>query len=273
MRRTFSPKRNALFSSADLSWGAWALVLAVLLLVARLIAPDFFWRTMAPVLGSADALSARSHAFFSRFADASRLALENESLRSDNDTLRRTNEALEKNNDALSALGAQERDIIASVVARPPESPYDALVLAVGTEDGVALGMIAFAAPTVPIGTVSSVTEHFSRVTLFSAPGVSTAAWVGDENFPVTLLGQGSGAMRATLPRSAPVSVGDIVYAPGPSALPLGRVARIDEEASSPSLTLHLSSLANLFSTPWVALRDLGSTFAREPLVNQATQP
>lgn len=280
MRRTLSPRRNALLSSADLSWGAWALAAALFLFFVRILAPDLFFRAAEPLFKSADALSERSKAFFSSFGDAGRLALENEALLLENAALRLENEAAEKNIRARAALGAQGNGIVASVVARPPESPYDALLLSRGAEDGVSVGMRVFALSSggareeekrggVPVGTISSVTDRFSRALLFSAPGVSTYGWIGTENIPVTLLGQGGGAMRATLPRSVPVSVGDVVYAPGPEALPLGRVARIDEDASSPSLTLHVASLANLFSATWVMLRDLGGAPAPEPVTSQ----
>ena len=61
----------------------------------------------------------------------------------------------------------EESGILAGVVARPPVSPYDTLVLAAGRVDGVEVGMEAFGAVGVPVGVVSSVLEDFSRVTLF----------------------------------------------------------------------------------------------------------
>ena len=66
-------------------------------------------------------------------------------------------------------LGACTRysGIIAGIVARPPASPYDTLVLSAGSEEGVTLGMEAFGAGGVPLGVVSSVLANFSRVTLF----------------------------------------------------------------------------------------------------------
>lgn len=271
MKKTFLARRNALFSSTDLSWGAYALIGASFLLLVRLIAPDFFWRTFTPVFRIADSFAAGSHTLFSSFGDTTALALENEKLYAENTALRLENRALFENLETVSSFKRLIRGIPASVVARPPENPYDMLILGSGARDGISAGMSVFALPSgeardevstsgVPIGIISSVTEDFSRATLFSSPGVSTSGWIGAMNLPLSLMGLGAGAMRATLPRATPVAISDVVYAPGPGALPIGRVARIDQDPSSPSLILHITSAVNLFSLTWVLVRDTGTT-------------
>jgi hypothetical protein len=120
--------------------------------------------------------------------------------------------------------------------------------------------MEAFGEDGVPLGTVSSVLSSFSRVTLFSAPGTATDGWIGSAHLPITIFGAGAGAMNATMPRSANVAVGDIISIPGPGALAIGKVSRIDGDASSPSVTLRIVPNANLFSTVWVLLRDTGTS-------------
>jgi len=258
MKKTFLTRRNALISSARIPWGTLALFCAVIALLVRLLAPNFFWRAFAPAYRAADFLAERSHSFISSFENTAALSAKNAQLTGENAALANENQALIQKISALAMLKSPTTDIIAGVVARPPESPYDTLVLAAGKNTGVALGMEAFGAGGVPLGTVSSVLADFSRVTLFSAPGVTTGGWVGNENMPLVLEGAGAGALRATAPRAANIAVGDKVFAPGPGALPIGKVARVDSSPSSPSVTLHIAPILNIFSISWVALRDTG---------------
>ncbi len=231
---------------------------AVFLLIVRLLVPNFFWNAFAPVFHISDTLAVGSRAFFNVFGDKAKLALQNEKLMSENAALASENQALIKKTEGLSGLALDAKGITAGVVARPPESPYDTLVLSAGSIDGIALGMKAFGKGGMPIGVVSSVSNNFSRITLFSAPGMTVNGWVGRANLPMTMKGAGAGAMNASVPRSAEISLGDIVYAPGPGMLPIGRVVRVDSEVSSPSVTLRIMPALNLFSVAWVVVRDTG---------------
>ena len=157
MKRTFLAKRNAFLSSTNISWGGYVLIIAVFLLIVRIAAPNFFWRVFEPVFQSADALAAGSHTFFSGFGDVSKLALENETLVSENNALKSENQALlEKTAELGALLGASPHEktasgVLAGVVARPPESPYDTLVLSEGLQAGIARGQEVFGAGNVPL--------------------------------------------------------------------------------------------------------------------------
>ncbi len=261
MKKTFLAKRNALLSSASVSWGAAALTFSVLALLLRLLAPNLFLHTFAPAFSVADAIAAQSHRFFSSFSDAAALAAQNERLVSENAALIAENAALEQKAASVGALADSQRSsgILAGVISRPPESPYDTLVLAAGERAGVMLGQEAFGEGGVPLGVVSSVTADFSRVTLFSAPNVVTHGWVGNAHIPLSLFGAGAGAMSASLARAAGVAVGDTVFAPGPGMLPVGRVVRIDSDPSTTTVTLRIMPALNPFSLSWVQLRDVGA--------------
>lgn len=272
MKRTFLARRNALLSSASLSWGGGALLFAVVAVLMRLLAPDLFWQATSPAFGFADAVASKSRFFFAGFGDAATLAARNEVLEKENAALRYENQALLEKNRSTHALGSPT-GIWAGVVARPPESPYDAIVLSAGKEAGVALGQEAFGEGGVPLGAVTAVTDNFSRVTLFSAPGVITHGWVGSANTPLSLAGAGAGTVRATLSRSAKVTVGDTVFLPGPGMLPAGTVVRIDSDSASPALTLHIQMKANPFSLTWVELRDVGRAFRAAFSLGTSTAP
>lgn len=258
MKKTSLARRNALLSSTNFSWGAFALIFAIFILLLRLLAPNLFWTVFAPVFRASDSLAMESRAFLSIFSDKAELALENEKLTEENAELALRNQSLIKKLESLSELAVSAGGITAGVVARPPSSPYDTLVLAKGSDDGVALGMEAFGENDTPLGIVSSVLDNFSRVTLFSSPIMTVGGWIGKDGLPITIKGVGAGAMNASVSRSAGIIVGDIVYAPGPGMLAVGSVVRVDSDPTSPSVTLRIMPALNIFSVSWVEVRDTG---------------
>ena len=257
-------RRSGLAQSVWLSLAA--LAFALVFVLVRLMAPNLFLHALAPALSLGDSLSAGVGGVLAGFADTRALALKNASLESDNTALSLENRALtEKVRDLTALLGSGSSEprggILASVLARPPVAAYDTLILSAGTSVGVREGMGVFGAGGLPLGVVSSVTADFSRVTLFSAPGVSVAAWVGSARIPVTLTGAGAGAYNASAPRSASIAVGDTVFLPGPGAIPVGTITRVGGEASDQLATLFIHPAANPFSIIWVSLRDIGGAF------------
>ena len=269
MKKTFLAKRNALLSSASARWGVLALSCVLALFFVRLLAPNFFLQIFAPLYRAADVLAAQSESFISGFKNTSELAVRNAQLMAENTALMNENKALLQKEKDTVALG--DSGILAGVVAHPPLSPYDTFILAAGSNDGVALGMEAFGDGGVPLGVVSLVLADFSRVTLFSAPGITTSGWVGNKNTFVTLTGAGAGALQAVVPRAANIAVGDAVFVPGPGALPIGKVARIDGKPSAPSVTLRIAPALNIFGVTWVVLRDVGSALAGASLCATST--
>lgn len=259
MKKTFLVKRNSLLSSADVSWGVCALACALVIFLMRLLAPNFFWYAFAPVFRGADALSAESHSFLNSFGNTAALASRNEQLANKNAALASENRTLSQKIADISALSksqATPTGVLAGVVARPPESSYDTLVLAAGSEAGISLGQEVFGAGGVPIGVISSVLTDFSRVTLFSASGTNTSGWVGRAGLPLTIFGAGAGAMNASIARSANIVAGDTVFVPGPGQLPIGSIVRVESDPSSPSVTLRIQSAVNPFSISWVVVRE-----------------
>lgn len=278
MKRTFLAKRNLLLSSAGISWGFFALSGVMFVLLVRLFAPNIFWFILAPVFHGADTLAAQTHIVFSSFSDAAALTLQNEQLMNENAVLSNENQALIAKTNTLSALfsspaiGSNKTSgILAGVVAHPPESPYDTLVLAAGTNAGIILGMEAFGMGGVPLGVISSVFDDFSYVTLFSAPNMVTHGWVGHANVPLAIVGSGAGVMSASLSRSANIMVGDMVFAPGPGALPIGSITRIDNDPTAPEVLLRVTPMVNLFSITWVVVRDTGIRLPNAFLIATST--
>jgi cell shape-determining protein MreC len=194
--------------------------------------------------------------FFDSFSDAAEQAAHIDALQAEVRALANENAALVAR---LADIGAPADDeaesIRAGVIARPPLAPYDMLIIGAGAMDGVELGALVTAEGGVPVGSVSSVAAHTAQVSLFSSPGRSTEGWAGETRIPLTLFGKGSGAFAAEVPRDAGIIIGDQVFVPGPGALPVGRVKEVETGPSSPSATIRIEPLANVFSITFVAVR------------------
>lgn len=260
MKKTFSARHNAFLLPRSVSRGIFVLIFVFLFLLLRLLAPNTFWKILTPFFSVSDSLAKQSHVFFAHFANASKLVVLNEKLQEENATLAIENKILTQKVTNLSLLFSSSvtksiPGIQVSVIARPPESPYDTLLLAGGRNNGIALGNEVFAKSGMPIGSITSVLDEFSQATLFSASGVLTYGWVGRTAIPITIIGTGGGTLSATLARTAPVVVGDTVFVPGPGMLPVGSVVRIDSDPLSPGITLRIMPAHNLFSTSEVVVR------------------
>lgn len=245
-------------SPSGVSIGAGLLLFVVLIILFRVFFPGALMTVTAPLLRAGASLTASVTSFRASFAERTVLVIERDQLRVQNTALINENSALTAKVDDLTRLLGHEPPeplgIIASVLARPPVAGYDMLIVAAGASDGASSGMRVIALGGIPVGTVESVTQNYSRITLFSAPGKELASWIGDARLAVTLTGSGGGAFTGAAPKAAGIVEGDIVYTAGPGALPIGRVIRVDTNLSSPSATLLIAPTVNPFSIVWVKL-------------------
>ena len=261
MKRTYLAKRNAFFSRENITPGSLAMAFALIALFTRVVLPDAFFAIITPATRVSSNISNYAHFVLSSFDNAALLEKQNENLTNRNISLTNENQALAQKLSDISPLldgSTSKEGIIAGVITRPPESAYDTLLVNVGEASGSSVGMEAFGARGVPIGLVTATSAKSSRVTLFSAPNISINAWVGKNKLPILLRGAGGGAFNAVVPRTAMVTAGDLVYIPGPGALPIGSVARVDSDSSSPSSNLRIQGGTNIFSITWIELRDAG---------------
>ncbi len=234
------------------------LFIIVVLVVVRVAFPNVFVALFAPLWKTGDVAAASVGGVGTFFSDKHKLVHER-------DTLQREQAALVAENDALQAriadltalLGTRtESDggVLAGVLARPPVSPYDVLVVDRGELDGVLPGSLVYGAGGVPLGTVAATTARASRVLLYSSPGKETAAWVGDTRIPLAIVGEGSGAFYSKVSRDAGVLVGMPVYVAGPGALPIGEVLAVEANPAATEVRVRIRPATNPFSITWVTI-------------------
>ena len=234
------------------------IVFIVLFLLLRFVFPGSLITLATPLWKGGTALSAGAGNSLSFFGSKGALIAERNQLEADNAALYAKNAALESKVADLTRLLGDRTEassgILAGVLARPPVSPYDVLILDQGSDEGVQTGALVRGHGGMPIGVVESVSKGSSRALLYSAPRHETESWVGEGRLPMTLIGEGSGGMSAMVAREAGVLVGDFVYTAGPGAVPIGTVTAVENDPSSPRSRVDIRPLVKPFSLTWVTI-------------------
>lgn len=241
--------------------GPVALTLFILVLifaVLRFLLPGTLITVAKPFWFAGTSLTAGVGNVGSFFTDKTDLANHRDQLLAENAVYFAKNAALDARVKDLERLLGDRTEpvggILAGVLSRPPVSAYDVLIVDAGSDAGVSVGSRADGPGGMPLGAVESVTKTSARILLYSTPAKETESWIGDARIPVTLVGEGSGAMSAVVAREAGIVVGDLVYASGPGALPVGSVTAVGNDPSSPRSRVDIRPLLNPFSVTWVTI-------------------
>lgn len=171
---------------------------------------------------STTALIEKNRALSARIAELEVRVLDRNMLAEERDELR-------------SLLGREPgaEGVLAAVLASPGSSPYDTLVLDVGTEERVSDGDRVFMGDNVVIGTISQAYEHASRAALFSTPGNVVDAVIPGFDIFTTATGRGGGTFEMVIPRDIAMNMGDPILLAGTSRI-LGVVYGIEQKESDP---------------------------------------
>ncbi len=138
-----------------------------------------------------------------------------------------------ENEEFRRMLGAvPDERILARVVGRPADLPYDVLMLDRGQVDGVVEGAPVFVGSDQVIGYVARVYEHTTLVTLVTTAGFESIAYIIGPNIYTYAEGIGGGMMRVRVPQGIPLRSGDTVILP---AIDSGVYGAISEVVSSPT--------------------------------------
>ncbi len=118
----------------------------------------------------------------------------------------------------------------ARVLARPPKTAYDVLLIDAGREQGVAAGNVVWWPPGVYLGEIIEVRPDNSLVRLVSSAGVRHTGRL-DSRVTVTTEGRGGGAMRTTIPADISIATGTAVISDR-WGVPFARVVKKEPAAA-----------------------------------------
>jgi cell shape-determining protein MreC len=224
------------------------------------------WRVLGPVASVRTSLAASVGTLVEGFAPNASLAAENESLRAQ---LASTSVALMDRNllyaenielkARLNRPASSTRSVLASVIMRPPASPYDTLMLDVGSDASVRVGDLVSAGGSVYVGRIAQVYGQTSRATLFSTPGETLDALLTNPrtstNTPLSLAGQGGASMVGEVPTGVDVSVGDPVILSNLGVELVAHVTAIDMGGEKSFKTVYVQLPVNPLSLRFVEVR------------------
>lgn len=216
---------------------------------------------VAPLWQGQNILTRGAHNLLGWFYTKDHLIRENEALRemlvSRDVELISLRSVKESEGRLLSMLGRTSpyKVVLATVLVRPPETPYDILVIDAGERDGVRVGDEVVLPEGPSLGTVSDVSGSTSEVRLYTSSGVETSAILERHEIPVTLTGQGGGNFRITMPRDVEVEEGDRILSVGlPSEL-LAVVGKINMTPTDSFKEVLARGASNIFTLRYIIVQ------------------
>ncbi|MDO8562128.1 MAG: rod shape-determining protein MreC [bacterium] len=144
----------------------------------------------------------------------------------------------------------REAGITAPIVSSFRSSPYGTFQVGAGTADSVAPGDIVLSAENFVIGRIEAADSHASLVREIFAPSVSSDAVI--RGVGVSVVGQGGGNARTTMPRQSEVAVGDPVVSSVLGARAVGVVGNIAEDSGSAYKSVDIYLPVNLGALQFV---------------------
>lgn len=152
--------------------------------------------------------------------------------------LRSQNRRLQAKTQATNNQTLPDNGQIAEVIARPPQTPYDTLLVSVPDISKASVGAGVWWPTGSFLGEVIDKRSDAVLVRLVSSSGVTHSARIADR-LTLRVTGRGGGMMTAPVPPKADVSSGALVVSDR-YAVPIGRVAKVREAASIPQQRLFI---------------------------------
>ncbi len=143
----------------------------------------------------------------------------------------------------------------AAVIGRPPQSPYDTLIIDIGSQSDVELEAPVWWPPGVYLGEVINVRERTAVVQLVSSPSVNHQAQIS-EGVQAELSGQGGGAIQAEVADDVSVATGTQVISDR-YGLPVGEVAAVEPVPDIGLTRLHITQLVPMSVVEYVYVGEL----------------
>jgi len=177
-------------------------------------------------------------------------------------------EPLEKENQELKTMFSHPRNppaggyILGAIISRPPQSPYDVLIIDAGSDNGVKEGMTVTVFSDNLLGYVTDVFSKTSKVKLVSFPGEETNAIIESVSqgakISALAIGRGGGEMEIKIPSSLEVHSGDRIMTLGTYPLMLGIVEKAEINLSDPFQKIYFRLPVNLQELKYVMIEKYG---------------
>ena len=154
----------------------------------------------------------------------------------------------------LDRKGEKIEMLLSAILSKPNISPYDTLIIDVGSSSGVKEGDTVFALGNIPIGVVSGVEINSSKVVLFSNSGEKTEVVLSKDVF-MQIIGRGGGNFEMILPRDLVLEKGSTVSLPGIFPYVVAKVETIISDPRDSFAKALLTSPVNIQELKFVQIK------------------
>jgi cell shape-determining protein MreC len=147
-----------------------------------------------------------------------------------------------ENETLRSLMSASSSELIgAGVIARPPHTPYDVMLIDRGEKDGILEDAPVYYGQGRVLGYVETVYSDHSLVIPISSPNIETSVYIFGPDIFVTAHGEGGGVVRLSIPQGVDVGVGDLVVAPSLEQSIVGDIERVESNPTEPEQHAYLT--------------------------------
>lgn len=149
------------------------------------------------------------------------------------------------------------------IISRPPQSPYDILIIGAGSENGIKTGMTAMAQDNVLLGYVAEVFPSASKVKLISFPNEETNVLIESSGTGTSTVvsaiavGRGGENLEIKLPSSLAINSGDQVKTMGNFPLMAGTIEKVEMNLSDPFQKLLFRLPVNIQELKYVMIEKI----------------
>jgi len=221
------------------------------------IAPGVLESVFAQSAGVNSATNSATQSFLSIFKDKSDLVAKVKRLEDSELALQLQLQinsfTLEENRDLRELINfIPQKGVLGSVLAWPPKTAYDTLLIEVG--EAVSVGDLVLGRGIAPIGRVERVEGLYAYVTLFSQGGGATQVRAGKDKILLELTGRGGGSAHIIAPKDVPIDRGDEIFFPYNGNTFLGHVGAVETNPSSSTKHLWIVFPKHFYAYTWVSV-------------------
>jgi len=193
------------------------------------------------------------------FASKKSLTLENENLKlqiSQSEADRANYSSVVDENIQLKEILGRKKEnqnfIVSAILSKPNKSPYDTLVIDVGTNKGAIINQRVFALGNIPVGRIVETYPNSSKVLMYSNPGEKTQIVITGKNTYLDAIGRGGGNFEIVLPKDFTLENGTEAVLPGVTSYVLGTVVKTISDPRDAFIKALLVSPVNIQSQKFV---------------------
>ncbi|MFA6340819.1 MAG: rod shape-determining protein MreC [Candidatus Paceibacterota bacterium] len=165
-------------------------------------------------------------------------------------------EVVKKENEDMKEILSRKRSntkqILSAVLVKPFLSPYDTLIIDLGSASGISVGDKVVAFGDTYIGYIGGVSADTSKVILYSSSGEKVNVLIGKSNVLKEAIGVGGGNFTVEMPRGSEIIEGDSVVIPSISSNVFGTVEKINFKETDSFETVLFKSPVNVSELKWV---------------------